>query len=123
MFDKIKKFFSKKEDKPTKPTKTKYYCVGTQFSRMPTTLDEGVSSAKIFREKVLFPLLNENDTVILDFDKVIGIASNYLEYVFWGHTPEDAAKIRIVSTEDPSLKILIEDYLNGKRSKLDKKRY
>lgn len=60
--------------------------IAKSFSEAPAGryLTDGPYSGQRFREEILFPALQENDSVAVDLDGTLGYGSSFLEEAFGG---------------------------------------
>lgn len=95
--------------------------VAKDFSPEPAgrTKVDGPFSAEDFRERVLAPALMRPCLILVNLDGTVGYASSFLEETFGGlvrehgFVPENLRrKMRIISEEDPTLILEIDQYLD-----------
>lgn len=101
--------------------------IGKQFSRFPIGRhrDKGPSSGEQFRDDIIAPLLDLNDSIInIELDDAIGFGSSFLEEAFGGlvrkgWSQDQLSKRLNFISEDLSLIdeiwTYIKDAKNGKR--------
>lgn len=93
--------------------------IGKQFSRFPAGRysKDGPASGEEFRDRILLPLLNEGDGVIVvNLDDAIGYGSSFLEEAFGGLVRKGFAADSLLQifdfvSEDLSLVDEIEEYI------------
>lgn len=103
--------------------------ISTDFSNTPGARhkDEGPFPGDEFRDNLLIPKFQEavlcNEKLIVDLDGCYGYATSFLEESFGGMVRKLKKKgilnnIEIISTEDASLKKLINDYVKEAEDRL-----
>ncbi|MHB8580512.1 MAG: STAS-like domain-containing protein [Ignavibacteriaceae bacterium] len=92
--------------------------VASDFSRYPAGryADDGPFSGQRFREEFLRPVLDANDTAIIELDGVRGYGSSFLEEAFGGlvRAGYDIGRVKKafdLKTSDTSLIAEIQDYI------------
>jgi len=100
--------------------------VGKDFHRAPAgrSFDDGPYSGEAFRKRVLIPALEGPDVVVVELDDTEGYGSSFLEEAFGGLVREGRftadqlkMKLRVTSSEDPSLIEEIWTYIREARPK------
>ena len=94
------------------------------WSKLPNgrLRNDGPHSAEVFRDDVLAPALQKNDSVTLDLNGVYGLASSWTEEVFGGlvrtHelTPEQILKKLDLSLNTDLRLAQIKEYIFASRS-------
>ncbi len=87
-------------------------------------ITEGDFSGELFRNKILYPKLQEanGDKLIVDFDGCYGFGTSFLEEAFGGLVREYNIKgllnnLIMVSTEDESIPKLVTKYIRDAEEK------
>lgn len=87
--------------------KVKEIVIAKDFSIAPAGryLTDGNYSGERFRDEVLYPLLQENDSVVVNLDGTLGYGSSFLEEAFGGLIREKRMtldgirkKLRVISS-------------------------
>lgn len=95
--------------------------VSQHFSEYPAGRyrADGAHSGEVFRDDHLVPLLEQNDTVIVDLDGAMGYGSSFLEEAFGGlvrlgklSAQKLHEKLRFKSEEDPTVVEEIWSYID-----------
>lgn len=98
----------------------KKYIFSKEFTEFPGPRYErlGPYSGESFRKKVLIPIIESGEKVVIDLDGVIGFGSSFLEEAFGGMVREgfertDVMRVvdNIVCKDDPSLIQEIKNYV------------
>ena len=100
-------------------TTKKVINIAKDFTRYPAGRyrSDGPYSGEAFREKFLKPVLESGDKATVVFDGAMGYGSSFLEEAFAGLIRERFSKreiqdaFQLVSEDDPSILIEIEEYL------------
>ena len=101
------------------PTTAKVINIARDFTRYPAGRyrTDGDYSGEAFREEFLKPVLESGRKATIIFDGAMGYGSSFLEEAFAGLIRDGFTKTQIentftlISDEDPSILLEIEDYL------------
>lgn len=77
---------------------------------------QGDFSGEEFRDSVLLPALNANDSVVVNLDGALGLPSSFLDEAFGELTrtrPDLRAKLDVQITDNSVAKVLLQKILNG----------